>query len=128
MRAPESRPKPIDINSRQLLARDLLTPASPYTPVTPSSSTAFGILNREVRLSAPPTPTSSSFGIGVLVRLSDGTLAVRTIRKTLRIETTSKDKDNAKDDKEKYQELVEGEEVDFRTDGCKAFDVKRRAN
>lgn len=121
MRA-ESRPKPIDSLSRAILAPDLLTPATPLTPevVTPSSSTA---LNKwEVQLSEPPTPTSSTFGTGILVRLSDGELAIRSVRKILRIDS----KDKTEDAKGKTQELTEGEEVEFRTDGCKAFDVRKR--
>lgn len=123
MRATEAKPKPIDSLSSALLAPDLLTPATPLTPevVTPSSSTAFS--KWDVQLSEPPTPTSSSFGTGILVRLSDGELAVRSIRKILRIENN---KEKADDVKGKVQELSEGEEVEFRTDGCKAFDVRRR--
>jgi hypothetical protein len=124
MRVIGAKPKPLDSLSRALLASDLLTPATPLTPeaVTPSSSTAFS--KYDVQLSEPPTPTSSTFGTGILVRLSDGELAIRSIRKILRID----DKDKAEDVKGKVQELCEGEEVEFRTDGCKAFDVRRRAN
>jgi hypothetical protein len=100
-----------------MLAQDLLTPASPFTPVTPSSSTA---LNKgQVEMSNPPTPTSSTFGVGVLVEIHAGELGVKTCRKILRIEK------QATDPKGKGQELLAGEEVEFRTDGSKAFDVRR---
>ena len=124
MRVTGAKPKPLDSISKALLAPDLLTPATLLTPeaVTPSSSTALS--KYDVQLSEPPTPTSSSFGTGILVRLSDGELAVRSIRKILRIDN----KDKAADAKGKVQELCEGEEVEFRTDGCKAFDVRRLAN
>lgn len=76
-----------------------------------------------IQLSEPPTPTSSTFGTGILVRLSDGELAVRAVRKILRID----DKEAKTEGKGKGQELSEGEEVEYRTDGCKAFDVRRRS-
>lgn len=123
MRVSGSRPKPLEALSRVLLAPDLLTPATPLTPeaVTPSSSTA--LKEWDVQLSEPPTPTSSTFGTGILVRLSDGELAVRALRKILRIDN----KEKAEDVKGKAQELTEGEEVEYRTDGCKAFDVRRKS-
>lgn len=123
MRVSGSRPKPLEALSRVLLAPDLLTPATPLTPeaVTPSSSTA--LKEWDVQLSEPPTPTSSTFGTGILVRLSDGELAVRALRKILRIDN----KEKAEDVKGKGQELTEGEEVEYRTDGCKAFDVRRKS-
>lgn len=64
-------------------------------------------------------------GTGVLVRLSDSQLAVRTTRKTLRIESylTKQSLVGALGGE---AQLVEGEEVDFRTDGSKAYDVHRR--
>ena len=121
------RPTSINIVSRNLLQSDLLTPASPYTPVTPSSGTALGIIKNPDTpfvLSAPPTPTFSSSGTGVLVKMSDGQMAVRTFRKTLRIEEGKDAKE--KDAKEKGIELVEGTEVDFKTDGVKAFEIRKR--
>lgn len=124
MRAPDTRPKPLEALSKALLAPDLLTPATPLTPeaVTPSSSTALG--KWHVELSEPPTPTSSSFGVGMIVKLSDGELAVRSARKTLRIDH----KEEQEDSKGKDQELSEGDEVEFRTDGCKAFNVRKRGS
>jgi len=90
-------------------------------------------LNKDIHtpfdLSAPPTPTFGSSGSGVLVRMSDGNLAVRTVRKTLRIDETKGDgsrEGSVAEGKEKGQELAEGIEVEFKTDGTKAFDVKRR--
>jgi len=103
-----------------MLAQDLLTPASPSTPVTPSSSTALNS-KAQVELLDPPTPTSSTFGVGVLVEIHAGELGVKTCRKVLRIES------EAADAKGKGQELLAGEEVEFRTDGTKAFDVRRLA-
>lgn len=148
MRAPETlRPAPIGTagaRNNLLLARDLLSPSSPYSPITPSSTVAFGfktfkrtssdtkgaqtrdtdIANDGFKLSAPPTPTSISSGAGVLVKLSDGSLAVKTLRKTLRIaEDTDKDvnqKGKASDT------LAEGDAVTFDTDGSKAHSVKKQ--
>lgn len=123
MPATPNRPSALSFVTGRMLQNDLLTPAS---PVTPSSSTAMTLnkdLNTPFDLSAPPTPTFGSSGSGVLVRMSDGKLAVRTVRKTLRIDEA---KDSMVEGKDKGQELVEGTEVDFKTDGTKAFDVKRR--
>lgn len=140
------RPNPISVPSaatRRLLGNDLLTPYTPYTPVTPSSSTAMSPSAGTPILSAPPTPTASSTGRGVVVRMSDGRLAIRTVRKILRIEekderTTKEIKerearvgsgtdavDEKKPAKQADADLQEGDEVDFRTDGSKAFDVKK---
>lgn len=123
MRVTGAKPKRLEPISKMLLAPDLLTPATPLTPdaVTPSSSTAF--TKHDIQLSEPPTPTTSTFGTGILVRLSDGELAVRAVRKILRIDEKERDQEG----KGKGQELTEGEEVEYRTDGCKAFDVRRRS-
>ena len=92
--------------------------------MTPSSSTALNFSNSKdpdtpFVLSAPPTPTFASSGSGVLVKMSDGKMAIRTVRKTLRI-------DENKDSKEKGMELVEGTEVEFQTDGVKAYNIEKR--
>lgn len=124
MPATPNRPSALNFVTGRMLQHDLLTPAS---PVTPSSSTAMTLNTKDYNtpfdLSAPPTPTFGSSGSGVLVRMSDGNLAVRTVRKTLRIDESKGGSDESKD---KGQELVEGTEVDFKTDGTKAFEVKRR--
>jgi hypothetical protein len=141
------RPAPIGTAAARanlLLARDLLSPSSPYSPITPSSTVAFGFNTfkrttsetKEARagdnsddgfvLSAPPTPTSTSAGVGVIVKMSGGQLAVKTFRKTLRI---VEDEQTVKDTKEKGKadvELAEGDSVEYKTDGQKAFSVKRK--
>lgn len=151
MHAPETmRPRPIGTRGARpnlLLAGDLLSPSSPYTPITPSSTVAFGFgafkrtnsdtkddkagdnytINDDFRLSAPPTPTFVSSGTGVIVKLSDGTLAVKTLRKTLKI-AENNDAGDLKQKGKEQADLAEGDTVSFETDGQKAISVKKLDN
>ena len=147
-------PSPLTVASRDLLVRDLLSPATPYSPITPSSSTAFALYrsspkddsngpSAEFKLSAPPTPVALSSpataagsdshqasssnvtaGTGMVVKLSDGRLAVKTTSKLLRI---ANDGDDGQQNKYGAggKPLVEGEEVSFSSDGSRAFRVER---
>lgn len=156
-------PSPLlNVASRNLLARDLLSPSTPFSPVTPSSSTAFSHYHRSspkdgnfdgddrdegFRLSNPPTPTittnagrgcndgsnsgttttTTTTGLGVLVRLSDGKLAVKSVRKVLRM-VVEKDNNGGGDDvttDARSSKMTEGEQVEYKTrDGYRAFQVR----
>ena len=141
------RPSPIGTAAPRknlLLAADLLSPSSPYSPITPSSTVAFGFnsfkrvnsetkdgggrstTEEEFKLSAPPTPTSASAEFGLVVKLSDGTFAVKTLRKTLRIVEEVKQDTDAKEKGKASVELAEGDEVTYKADGQKAFSVRKR--
>ena len=92
---------------------------------TPGGMSILGVEHSmsPLLLSPAPSPVSSTTGAGVLVRMTDGKLAIRTIRKTLRI---SAQEGGDADHKQKQPELAEGDEVIYKTDGSRAFEIKRR--
>ena len=115
MRTTTHKPAAISVAARNLLQQDLLTPASPLTPLT---SLMEGINSP---MDAMPTGQAAfSTGNGVIVQMSDGSLAVRAASKTLRIVTVGEPGEIIEE-----EPFAVGDAVTYRTDGSRAYEIAR---